>query len=348
MSKTVGIAMSGGVDSACAAILLKDSGCSVIGFTFNLFNASSNIETNPDAGNVAKQIGIQHHTVDLTDDFKRLVIEPYRIGYSQGLTPNPCAICNRLIKWGVLRDIMLKYGCEYIATGHYARIEKRDERYILKRGIDHDKDQSYFLYFLNQSLLEKTILPLGKYTKVEVRKIIADRNLNIENKPESQDLCFISGQSDQDAIFEDMKKGMGDIVDKSGKIIGKHKGLENYTVGQRRGLDIAHSSRLYVLSKDARDNKLIVGEKEDLFQSAMNVHSFVSSHPGCPEPDSSPFACHTRIRYRTPATNALFTRLSETDARIEFDNPVSGIAPGQIAVVYDNDEVIGGGIISPD
>jgi len=340
--------MSGGIDSACAAILLKDSGYSVIGFTFSLFNAGSNIETNPDSGDVANQIGIQHHTVDLTDDFKQLVIEPYRIGYSQGITPNPCAICNRLIKWGVLRDIMLEYGCEYIATGHYARIEKRNGSYILKRGIDHDKDQSYFLYFLNQSLLERTILPLGEYTKEEVRKIIADRNLNIDNRRESQDLCFIGGQSDRDAIFEDMKKGKGDIVDKSGNIIGEHKGLENYTVGQRKGLDIAHSSRLYVLSKDARGNKLIVGEKEDLFQSAMNVHSFISSHPFCPEPGLSPFECEVKIRYRTPATNALFIRLSETDAYIKFENPVSGIAPGQIAVVYDNDEVIGGGIISPD
>ena len=347
--------MSGGIDSTCAAILLMDSGCSIIGFTFNLFNPNSatpdsnaKIESHPDAGNVANQIGIQHHTVDLTDDFKRLVIEPYRIGYSQGITPNPCAICNRLIKWGVLRDIMLKYGCEYIATGHYARIEKDDDGYILKCGIDHEKDQSYFLYFLNQTLLEKTIFPLGEYTKEEVRKIIADRNLNIENKPESQDLCFINSQSDQDVIFEDMKKGKGDIVDKSGNIIGEHKGLENYTVGQRRGLDIAHSSRLYVLSKDARDNRLIVGEKDGLFHSAMNVHSFISSHPGCPEPDSIPFKCQARIRYRTPAANALFTRLSETDAHIEFENPVSGIAPGQIAVVYDNDEVIGGGIISPD
>lgn len=355
MSKTVGIAMSGGIDSTYAAILLKESGYNVVGFTFHIANietkssdGSSNIIDNERVAHVANQIGIPHHTIDLSKPFQHLVIDSYREGYMKGITPNPCAICNQVIKWGILRGIMFEHDCEFIATGHYARIVKRDDGFVLKCAKDINKDQSYFLYFLDQHLMEKTILPLGELTKENVRNKLSDADIDIQAKSESQDLCFIGAKSDRITLFEDLKKGIGDIVDTSGKLIGKHPGLEKYTVGQRKGLDIAHSERLYVLSKNAQENKLIVGEKEDLFQSEMSVHNFIATNPSCPEPNSPEFKCQVKIRYRTPTADALLTRQSETDVHLKFDNPVKGIAPGQVAVAYIDDEVVGGGIISAD
>ena len=339
----IAVAMSGGVDSSVTAALLKKEGHEVIGLTMLV---TSSEEAANASREVAQTLGISHHTFDFRDVFTKQIISDFCRQYSLGKTPNPCVHCNRLIKFGVLLEKAKELGAETIATGHYARIEKRtsDDRYLLKKGIDHKRDQSYFLYGLAQAQLASVIFPLGNLTKDRVRRMAVEMGLPVADRKESREICFILDNDYPHFLREHLssENELGHIVDKQGNVLGKHNGIIDYTIGQRKGLGISSREPLYVVDMDSRSNTVVVGSKQvvyacEFFTTGLNWIAF--------EKFTAPMTLKVRIRYLHPETGAAITPIDDDKVNVKFTEPQMAITPGQAAVFYDGDVVVGGGTI---
>ena len=351
-SKRVVIAMSGGVDSSVTAALLKDRGFEVIGITMQIWERSQDrngccgIGSVEDAKKVAYKLGIPHYVLNFRDIFKEKVIANFCEEYKDGRTPNPCIRCNQYIKFDALLKKARQIGADYIATGHYARIEfeNKRKRYLLKKGIDFRKDQSYVLYVMNQEQLQHTLMPLGKFTKTQIRKIAKEKNLPVANKPESQEICFIPDNCYGEFLKEYIPEGIrpGNIINKEGKVIGEHRGITFYTIGQRKGIGIAAKEPLYVTSINQENNTLVVGEKKDLFSDELIADNLNFVYMDKLE---TPIKVEAKVRYLHPAAQAVVTSEGDGRAKVKFDQPQQAITPGQAAVFYNGDIVVGGGTI---
>ena len=343
--------MSGGVDSSVAAYLLTRDGYDCIGCTMKLCpddvaheGGCCTADDAADARSVARRVGIPFHVFNMTDDFRREVIDRFVSRYLAGRTPNPCVDCNRTMKFALLRRRGEELGYDCLATGHYARIEYRDGRWTLRKARDPSKDQSYVLYHLTQAELAKTLFPLGDLTKSEARALAAEHGFLNAAKPDSQDICFVP-DGDYAAViarYTGKTEPEGDFVLPDGSVIGRHKGISRYTVGQRRGLGVAYSEPLYVKRILVAENKVLLGRDEDLYGTSCDV-SDVNWIAG--ETPSAPVRCAVKIRYRQTEQPATVTPLDGGRAHVEFDSPQRAITPGQSAVFYDGDEVLGGGEI---
>jgi tRNA-uridine 2-sulfurtransferase len=356
LKKRIVVAMSGGVDSSVAAALLKEEGHEVIGMTMQIWDYSSftaehgetfgtccSLDDVYDARRVAEGLGIPFYVVNFEKEFQRQVIDRFCDDYFAGRTPNPCVLCNQVLKFELLLRRAMELEADFLATGHYARLLREDHDYALRKGIDEHKDQSYFLFTLTAEQRARVLFPLGSMTKEEVRGHAARLDLRVAEKAESQDICFVP---DGDYVrFLEEERGAGemngDIVHVSGRVLGRHRGTYRYTVGQRRGLGIAWPDPLYVVGIDAARKQVVAGEKEHLAAPGLTVHE-VNWH--IPEP-AAPFAANCRIRYRHKEVPAFITPLPGYRAEVRFETPQRGVTPGQAAVFYDGDRVLGGGWI---
>jgi len=346
------IALSGGVDSSVAAALLVKDGYEVVGATMRLWSAPGceaenrccTPETRDLAGRLADQLNIPFHIIDTREKFRSLVVQPFLDGYSKGDTPNPCIFCNRFLKWGYLLDYARSIGADLIATGHYARILQNPQGKLeLWRGMDASKDQSYFLSLLTQEHLAFTKFPLGNYHKKEVRQIAREMSLPSMDQPESQDLCFLGDRDYRDFLVKYVPEvaNPGPIINRAGKVLGEHPGLAFYTIGQRKGLP-SSTQALYVCEKDMPHNTLIVGPAEDLGQGAMRVTG-VNWIAG--EPPGEEFTADVKIRFKAKPAPANVVVSEEGQVQATFMAPLRDITPGQMAVFYQGDLVLGGGVI---
>ncbi|MBI2915382.1 MAG: tRNA 2-thiouridine(34) synthase MnmA [Elusimicrobia bacterium] len=355
-NKRVVVAMSGGVDSSVACALLAKEGHEVIGMTLRLWTPSPwkdgeryggccSPRDIAEAKEVCRQLNVPHYTFDLEEKFKEKVVDNFVEEYRQGRTPNPCVRCNSFIKFNILLKYALAAGAETLATGHYAQIEPSGAEYLLKKAEDTTKDQSYFLYMLNQGQLSRLLFPVGKYPKSVVRKIAEELNLVTAKKEDSQDVCFLEGRNYRDFLKEraTQKPQTGQIQTKDGKVLGEHEGLPYYTIGQREKLGIATGQRLYVLEKNSETNTLVVGsEEETLSQSCL-----VEQVNWCSEiVPSAPIAAKVKIRYRHPGVLSQIFPLSNQSVKVVFETPQSSVSPGQSAVFYDGNTVLGGGLLA--
>ncbi|MBN1526378.1 MAG: tRNA 2-thiouridine(34) synthase MnmA [Candidatus Omnitrophica bacterium] len=352
--KRIVAAMSGGVDSAVAAALLKREGYDVIGATFRMWpkeecgscfgRACRSLEAIARARAVAERLDIPYYVFDLSDDFKREVIDYFCDEYLKGRTPNPCVVCNEKIKFGLFVSKARSLGAELVATGHYALVERRGKRYLLREGRDRAKDQAYFLFSLSQEQLKSAVFPLGRYTKDRTRKAAKRFELTAFDAASSQDVCFI--QDLEYAEYIRKKTGMeikkGDIVDGSGKILGSHKGTPFYTIGQRRGLGIAYKEPLYVTAIDIAHNRVIVGIKSEVLKKTLIAHrlNWIAT-----EGIDKPLRAKAKIRYNHKKDDATVTRIGPDSVRVDFDRLQEAPTPGQAVVFYDKDVVLGGGWI---
>lgn len=348
MAKVV-VGMSGGVDSSVAAYLLKEQGYDVIGVTMQLWEGED-VEGNccgltaaEDARAVAARIGIPHYVFNFKDVFKEKVIDYFIKEYLNGATPNPCIACNRYVKWEALMHRAMEIGADYIATGHYANIVTHPVtgRFTLKTA--ENKDQSYALYNLTQEQLSKTLMPDGAYPKSEIRKIAEKIGLVVANKPDSQDICFVPDgnysefiNSNTDAVITE-----GDFVDCEGNVIGRHKGITNYTIGQRKGLGIALGVPAYVTSIDKENNRVVIGSNEDLFKTHVIVKDYNPMGLG---KITEEVRCYGKVRYNQTKAPCIIRPKGEYIEAV-FDEPQRAVTPGQAAVFYDDEYVVGGGVI---
>lgn len=342
------VGLSGGVDSSVAAAILHHQGYEVVGLTLWLMKGKGQCcsEGMVDAAYICEQLGIPHHIVDIRDVFQANIVDYLIAGYSDGITPLPCSQCNKTVKFGpMLNYAQEKLGIDKIATGHYARISYNPEtgRYQLQRAVDLSKDQSYFLYDLTQDLLAGTVFPLGDKPKTETRQIAAEFGLKTANKPESMDLCLVEANgSMREFLDKYLAPKKGEIVDQSGKVLGQHDGIHHYTIGQRRGIGIAAAEPLYVIALDAVNNRVIVGDRANATQTECTIQrvNWVS----ITEP-TAPIRAEAQIRYRTTPAPVTVIPLEQNRVKLVFDEPQFSITPGQAAVWYDGDIVLGGGII---
>ncbi len=337
------VGMSGGVDSSAAALILKEQGFSVTGLTLTLCSTENKVDIK-DAKAVCEKLDVRHLSLDLRKEFKERVIDNFIYQYKIGLTPNPCLECNRYIKFGKMLDIALEKGFDKIATGHYARVEKQGDRYILKKAADEVKDQSYVLYSLTQHQLSHLLLPLGNLSKTEIREIAEKGGLVNANRPDSQDICFVP---DGDyAAFIEKTDGFvsekGDYVDINGGVLGKHQGVINYTVGQRKGLGIALGKPQFVIDKNAETNTVVLGDEEYLFKTEVIVKE-VNFIPF--DKLEKEMRVTAKLRYRHKPDYATIYPLPDGNVKIIFDKPQRAPSSGQAAVFYDGDRVVGGGKI---
>jgi tRNA-specific 2-thiouridylase len=347
MDKVV-VALSGGVDSSVAAALLKQQGYAVIGLTLHLWTdpAHSPISDSVSAARLtAETLDIPLHIVDIADTFYREIVQFFLSEYARGVTPNPCVRCNRLVKWGILLEQALVLGADYLATGHYARKRPtRDGLHELLRAADHSKDQSYVLHILTQERLERALFPVGEYPKSEIRNLARNFGLPAAARSDSQDLCFLAGEDYRDFIRRNAPQIAlpGPILTRAGRIVGEHQGLANYTIGQRKGLGISSPVPLYVLAKDAATNTLVVGVESELgsqLLTAQAVNWIAGEAPG------KPFRAQVKTRYTAQEAWALVTPLEGNKANVLFDAAQRDITPGQAAVFYAGEVVLGGGLI---
>ena len=346
--------MSGGVDSSASAALLKEQGYDVVGVSLQLYDPVArdascrtktccSLDDVLDAGRVAKKLGIPFEVIDLRSEFRQLVIEHFIAAYAAGRTPNPCIRCNELVKYGLLLDKLPQFGADRLATGHYARIT-RDEagRFSLRTGHDHSKDQSYFLFTMTQAQLSRTLFPVGALEKRWVRELAASFNLPVAHKHESQEICFIP---DNDYVGFLERNGVtpasGEIVTTDGTVIGRHAGIHRYTVGQRKGLGLAWKHPLHVIALQHEQNRVVVGGQHELESSALTVQNATWSG----QPQATEFRASCKIRYRHTPAPCLVTVLTGDHFSVSFDTPQKAISPGQAAVLYDGDRVLGGGWI---
>jgi len=356
------VAMSGGVDSSVAAKLLVDQGHEVSGVTLKLFGSEDicldeeatrtccALSDVKDAKAVAYKLGIEHFVYNFRDLFREKVVDHFVASYLAGQTPNPCIDCNRWIKFDRLIERAIVLGFDYVATGHYAWVERDDAsgRYALLRGADRTKDQSYVLYSLTQDQLAHTLFPLGKMDKVTVRRIAEDAGLVNARKPDSQDICFVP-DGDYPAFIEKASPGSirpGDFLDVSGAVIGRHKGVAHYTIGQRRGIAAAFGKPMYVVAKDARRNTVTLGDNADLFSTSL-VADDVNLIPF--DALTEPLAVTAKIRYNQTEQAARAYPLDGGKIRVDFDQPQRAVTEGQAVVLYSGESVVGGGtIVSKD
>ena len=357
MTQKVLVGMSGGVDSAVAASSLIDQGYEVIGATLLLWqgdyeNKKENgktccsIDDVEDARSVANKLDIPFYVLNMKELFEEKVVDYFTASYFMGTTPNPCIACNRYIKFEAMLDKALALGADFIATGHYARIEfdEKTGRYLLKKAVDVSKDQSYVLYMLTQPQLKRLLLPLGNMVKTDTRKEALDKGLRVSSKPDSQDICFVEGGKYGDFIkkYTNKEAPHGWFVDRKGSRLGKHKGIVNYTIGQRKGLGISASAPLYVIEKNIKENTVVLGFKDETYTksftaSEMNFIAF-------DEPTKA-FHAMAKVRYSAKESEAVVTPIGENRVKVEFLRPQPFVAPGQAVVLYDGDLVIGGGTI---
>lgn len=347
MRKVV-VGLSGGVDSSTAAAILHDQGYEVEGLTLWLMKGKGQCcsEGMVDAAKLCEQMGIPHHIVDSRDRFQENIVDYLVSGYSAGVTPLPCSQCNKAVKFSpMLSYAREQLGIDCIATGHYARTryDAATGRHQLLRAIDRSKDQSYFLYDLSQEVLARVIFPLGETPKTETRRIAASFGLHTADKPESQDLCLVEANGSMRAFLDKyLTPQQGDIVDQSGRVLGKHDGVHHYTIGQRKGLGVAHSEPLYVIGLDAQNNRVIVGDRSATLSAECTVRQV--NWVSIAQPDV-PIKAEAQIRYRSTAMAATIIPLEGDRVRLVFDEPQSSITPGQAAVWYDGEVLLGGGII---
>lgn len=333
--KKVLIGMSGGVDSSVAAYLLKKEGYEVVGLTMSLF-PKENDTSIIDAKQVCQKLNIEHYIVDYTKEFSNKVIKNFIENYQNAQTPNPCIECNKYLKFGLMWQKAQELNCDYIATGHYAAI--KDNKLC---RIDSPKDQSYFLYKIDKSILPHILFPLNKYiNKDEIRKIAEDNNLTNYNKKDSQDICFIENNDYSSFLEQNLDKlpNKGDFI-YHGKVIGQHKGLIYYTIGQRKGLGISYLHPLYVISLNKENNQVILGDEEELYTKIVNITDINILV------DKLPSKAQAKIRYKSKLTSCNIEIIDNNNLRIIFDEQVKSVTPGQSLVLYDNDIVLGGGII---
>lgn len=347
MSK-VAVGLSGGVDSSVTAGILHRQGYEVEGVTLWLMKGKGQCcsEGMVDAADICEQLGIQHHIVDSRDLFQKYIVDYLVTGYEAGITPLPCSQCNRMVKFGpMLQWAQEELGIDKIATGHYARIRYNEEtgRYELWRAIDRNKDQAYFLYDLTQEMLAGTLFPLGEMTKDETRKIAAEMQLSTAKKPESQDLCLIEAHGSMKTFLDlYIEQREGEIVDLDGNVLGKHTGIHHYTIGQRKGLGIAAPEPLYVVKLDNVMNRVVVSTRDRAGEAECTVNRMNWVAIG---EIQTPIRAEVQVRYRSPAVPVNIIPLGEGRLKLVFDEPQFGITPGQAAVLYDGEKVLGGGII---
>jgi len=364
----IAVAMSGGVDSSAAAAILKEQGHELVGFTMQLWDQNRNISVDEngdplpsrccslddvyDARRVADSLGFPFYVLNLEREFEESVVEPFIQSYLSGETPIPCVACNSRLKFALLDRMARSLDCDKVASGHYARVEYDEaaDRYRLFRGRNYGKDQSYFLWELTQDQLSRAYFPLGEMYKEDVRGIARDANLYTANKPESQEICFVpDGKYSEfidrylahEARSSEMPDG-GEIVTTSGAVVGEHTGIHRYTVGQRRGLGIAHEKPLYVLQIERAKNQIIVGEADDLESTEFVARDV--NWVAFDEPDE-PVRANVKVRYRHEPAAATIYPLADAHAKVVFDHPQRAITPGQATIFYDGDEVVGGGWI---
>lgn len=341
----VAIGLSGGVDSAVAAALLQDQGYEVIGFTLHMFKEGSrccSIEDVNRARRICDHLGMKHYVMNVMDRFMEEVVQPFTDAYASGTTPNPCIYCNRLFKFGTVLERALQLGCSHMATGHYVKIEQDPNgKFFLRRGLDTNKDQSYFLHRLTQHQLAHALFPLGGMTKPEVRQMAKDRELPTQGARETADLCFITEKGPAPLIerFHPEAKREGHIVNTDGKELGKHKGIHQFTIGQRGGTGVATGERVYVKNLDPQKNTITVATREELMRSDFSANDVYWMKEEAPE---NGVKISVRTRYRQKAVTGTLTLMDGDRVHFELDEPVFAITPGQAAVFYDDDEVLGG------
>jgi len=350
-------AMSGGVDSSVAAALLREEGYQVIGITMQVWPSNKTVDESgasggccgldavADARRVAQRLGIPHYVVDFRDIFARKVVDHFCQEYSLGRTPNPCIRCNQFVKFDSLLRKAKELDAGFVATGHYARIEKEaNGRYLLKKGADKHKDQSYFLYVMNQEQLGHSLFPLGKLTKERVRLMAEEFELPVADKPESQDICFIPNNDYSEFLEEHVDANVkpGQILDRQGNVLGQHQGIIHYTIGQRKGLGISTGEPLYVVAINHEENAVIVGGKDEVYSTELTASEINWIATEAPK---QPINVHARIRYLHRESAAVVTPLGRDQAQVKFNKPQMAITPGQAVVFYDGDTVIGGGSI---
>lgn len=347
------VAMSGGVDSSLTAALLVREGYEVIGVTMRLSDEGREadergcctLQAADDARSVAALLDIPHYVLNFKALFQETVVDYFVGEYARGRTPNPCIACNRRVKFEGLLQRALELDAPLVATGHYARIERDAAgRYLLKKGVDAAKDQSYVLYHLNQRTLRHFLMPLGAYTKAQTRRLAAELGLPVADKPESQEICFVPDDDYKAYLRAHAPEALrpGEIVDRAGKALGRHEGVPLYTVGQRRGLGIAAPRPLYVTELDAARNRVVVGEVEDLFSRALIAAELNWIAIDTP---AAPLVVRAKVRYGAREGRATVYPLRGGAVKVVFEEPQRAVTPGQSVVFYDGDSVVGGGII---
>ncbi len=356
-SKKVMLGMSGGVDSSVAAAILLRQGYEVIGVTLQIWQdmdeeakksegGCCSLSAVDDARRVANKLGIPYYVLNFKDIFNKTVIEYFMEEYFKGRTPNPCIACNRHVKWQAMLDKAVAMGIDYIATGHYAKVVKDSAsgRYILKKSVTDRKDQTYALYNLTQEQLSRTLMPVGDYSKEQIREIAKEIGLSVATKPDSQEICFISDNDYGRFLSENSSSKIipGKFVDTNGKVLGTHKGIVHYTVGQRKGLGIAFGKPMFVVALDAENNRVILGEDSEVFADTLTASdlNFISM-----EGPYDGMRVSAKIRYSAKESPATIWLMGEKQVRVVFDTPQRAITPGQSVVFYDGDVVVGGGTI---
>lgn len=350
------IAMSGGVDSSVAAYLMREAGYECIGATMKLYDNEEigmekektccSLKDTEDAGNVARSFGMPYYVMNFTDEFKKEVIGRFVDTYIEGGTPNPCIECNRYLKFQKLMQRMYELDCDYVVTGHYARIayEEGTGRYLLKKGVDETKDQSYVLYNLTQEQLSHTLFPLGEYHKSEIRKIADKLGIVNAKKPDSQDICFVPDGDYASFIENYCGKTFpeGDFINEDGKVLGRHKGIIRYTIGQRKGLGLSLPEPLYVCEKRTDTNTVVLAKNERLYHNTLEADdlNWIAF-----ESITEPVRCKAKIRYKQKEADATIEKMTDEKVRVTFDEPQRSITAGQAVVFYDGDLVLGGGKI---